>query len=612
MTAPSGAGQPYNLGRFAGPPPLIVASEVLEAPMGIDQRQEVWRRVGAIPALTVVAGLFADLDLAAITDTRSTVERQFITGHVGDVQAPLARQLARGRAIFSNVGLVTCIKEIVQFAAEDSEAELSACDLTRCVLGINQDNDQVDPAMMARAANPAGFDIDALRADFHELSLDFVAQGLFDYTDTLETLACSVEETWRRGWASGTQQKIIDDLGPSPADLFAEVTGVQLDDFLALAWFFWNAARNASQVGFDAGLLAATGLGPNVINTFRQQCTLSFQELRERLADERMSDAATPWARYTLHEFPFLRLADGSVLMLRVQYVVQRMFGDLLHLKIHDALKVSDAKRADRFKNAMNAIHERRVGTVLDRIAQHEARFGGAVVITEDQMKATWSNRRGEHPKICDYAYIQGGQGILIDANNRSLPKKFADRSAAGSDLHDEIQNMFAATKFGQLTSTARQFRTHGWATDNGAALVTADTKFLPFVVAPNAGVPSNAFTEMLILQQSVPLIAEFNSAVMPPTILTWRDLQILEGIAEQANAPRIIELLIAWRIFNYQMLTQGIGLPMSLPDFIEQNITLGRPMPAHDRTVGTQFLRAIDEHARRLLTDAEQSDNAD
>ena len=27
------------------------------------------------------------------------------------------------------------------------------------------------------------------------------------------------------------------------------------------------------------------------------------------------------------------------------------------------------------------------------------------------------------HPKICDYAYVQGGEAILIDANNRNLPR---------------------------------------------------------------------------------------------------------------------------------------------------------------------------------------------
>lgn len=135
--------------------------------------------------------------------------------------------------------------------------------------------------------------------------------------------------------------------------------------------------------------------------------------------------------------------------MLRLQYAVQRMFGDLLHLKVHDALKNSDPKRADRFKNAMNAIHEHRVGTVLRRIAEHETRFGGAVILTEDELKNAWSNRRGEHPKICDYGYVQGGQAILIDANNRSLPKKFADRSARGSDLHDEIRTCLPLPNLG-------------------------------------------------------------------------------------------------------------------------------------------------------------------
>lgn len=72
-------------------------------------------------------------------------------------------------------------------------------DLMRCVLGINQDNDRVDPGMMARAANPGGHDVAALKAEFLELALDFVTQGLFDYSDRLETLACPVEETWRHG-----------------------------------------------------------------------------------------------------------------------------------------------------------------------------------------------------------------------------------------------------------------------------------------------------------------------------------------------------------------------------------------------------------------------------
>jgi hypothetical protein len=102
------------------------------------------------------------------------------------------------------------------------------------------------------------------------------------------------------------------------------------------------------------------------------------------------------------------------------------------------------------------------------------------------------------------------------------------------------------------------------------------------------------------------------DSKVLPPTILTWRDLQILEGIAEQGKGGCIVKLLIMWRLSNYQKLTHEIGLPMSLPDFIDRHFTLGRPMPAHDRTVGTAFLQAIHEHAQRRLTDAEQHDTMD
>jgi hypothetical protein len=174
---------------------------------------------GVLPALTVVAGLFADLDLAAITDNRSDVERAFIDGGVGALQPQLKAELDRSRTIFSNVALVQCIKEIVEFADEDSERELSVLDLTRCVLGANQDNDKIDAGIMARATNPGSQDATALRADFLELALDFVAQGMFDHSDTFETLTCSVDETWRHGWAPGTPQKVIHDFGAGPADV---------------------------------------------------------------------------------------------------------------------------------------------------------------------------------------------------------------------------------------------------------------------------------------------------------------------------------------------------------------------------------------------------------
>lgn len=235
MSLANADGQSFDLGRFTGPPRLVVASEVLDETMGLDQRKAIWRSLGLLPALTVVAGLFADLDLAAITDGRAKVEQAFIGGQVGALEPPLVAELRKRRTIFSNVGLVQCIKEIIEFADEASENELSALDLTRCVLSVNQENDKpLDPGLLARAANPGAYDAETLKADFLELALDIVAQQLFDYSEPFETLACTVDETWRRGWAPGTKQKVIQDLGMGPADVFAQVVGVDLDDFLVL------------------------------------------------------------------------------------------------------------------------------------------------------------------------------------------------------------------------------------------------------------------------------------------------------------------------------------------------------------------------------------------
>ena len=237
MGAVLGDGRPFRLGRLGGPAPAIVASEVLDAPMGVMERRAVWQRVGVLPALTVVAGLFADLDLAAITDTRTVVEREFIAGRLGRLEAPLLLRMSQGRMIFSNVGLVSCLKEIIQYADERSDADLSVMDLTRCVLGVNQEMDSVDAAMMVRATSPDTVDIGALEADADQLSLDWIAQGLFDYTDTLETLACSVQEIWRSGWAPGTQQKVIDDLAASLPDETVELrfTTDESFDFVAFS-----------------------------------------------------------------------------------------------------------------------------------------------------------------------------------------------------------------------------------------------------------------------------------------------------------------------------------------------------------------------------------------
>ena len=75
-----------DLGRFAGPPPLVVAKEVLSEPMDFGHRRDIWRSTGLVPALATVAELFARLDLAIINNQRSTVEKSFVSGISGGLR----------------------------------------------------------------------------------------------------------------------------------------------------------------------------------------------------------------------------------------------------------------------------------------------------------------------------------------------------------------------------------------------------------------------------------------------------------------------------------------------------------------------------------------------
>ncbi|WP_418005171.1 hypothetical protein ACNO8X_10160 [Mycobacterium sp. PDNC021] len=576
------------------------ATDVVSEPMSLDQRRVVWRAVGTIPALVKVAGLFAELDLAVLENQRATVERSHVSGIQGDLKHRLNREIDQGRAIFTNTALVQCIKEIIEFSDEDSENDLSITDLALCTLGIGHDQDIVDEALRARVLHPVQTDLQSTLDDFAEIALDWAAQHLFDFPEPFEFLAGSADETWRRGWSSRTGAETLRDLGDGPADLFAATYGVDLDDFLAFGWGLWARVRGGGGVRFTPDTLADSGMNSKVIDLFVKTCTVPLGALRNDIVAERTSEITNTWMRYTLQNTPFVQLADGSFVMLRLQYAVQRVFGDLLALKLYDAIKAVDPGRASRFKSAMNDIFEHRVGEVLARIGQHEARFGGAGIIDDPAMKAAWA-RKGQNAKICDFVYSQGKDCIVIDANNRNLPRQFAERTATGSELVDEIRNMFAATKFEQLKSTIAQFRKNGW--DSNGVHIDDQTKFIPLVVAPNAGMPSNAFTEMLVMQHAVPMIAEFNSAVLPPTIVSWRDLQLLEGISE-AGAGRIIELLVMWRLSNYLNVTQGLGFPSSLADFVDEHFTFGLPVAKHDREAALATWGWLRDHALRHIED--------
>lgn len=561
----------------------IVPSDVSSTYLDIDARRAIWSKCGMTETLEMTSRLFADLDLSEIARSRSDVEKDWASKVSNPQGKKIRRKLNNGNTILTSKSMIQCIREIVEFADESSTKILSTDDFSLCILSINQDLD-------------LNLDLENLTLSeiTDRIAIDIVAQQSFNLSYPFETLQSSAEETWRRGWSDLTPPKTLEDLGDSPCIFFENLTGMNMDDFLSLGWIFWNMVKHENTVIFPSDFLKQSGLSRTISDKFIELCTLSIDDLRTTLSSERGDENYTPWIRSQLQKYPFLRLADGSILLLRLEYAILRIFGDLPYRLAEKSIREKSTKTAGHFKRAMNDIFEDRVGAVLNRIIGYQGAGDGGIIITESEMKESWRDKKGQTKKICDFVFYRNNTCIVIDANNRHLMEKFAEGTGSLTELNKEIEEMFARGKFLQLTSTIRQLKELGIEKDG--VTIDDETRFIPLVVAPDAGMPSNQFTEALIMRNSAPLVQEFNGSALPPTIIRWRELLILEGTAEKYGVD-IFTLLANWRIAsqNNPLIAGSIQM------FVENNSESGAMMSEYERTTGVKFFETLRNHAYDL-----------
>ena len=59
------------------------------------------------------------------------------------------------------------------------------------------------------------------------------------------------------------------------------------------------------------------------------------------------------------------------------------------------------------------------------------------------------------------------------------------------------------------------------------------------------------------------------------------------------------------WRLFNYRNITQGLGFPSSLSDYVDAHFTFGLPVANHDREAALTAWGWLRDHALRHIEDA-------
>lgn len=568
---------------------LLVPSDLSMPNTSLDERRALWSNAGLSTTLRTVSHLFAELDLAVATGSRNKAEMEWTTDIPRPLRSHLRKALRKNLVMLSASTMLQATKEIIEFADEEAQADLPILDLVHCLLGINNDLNDASPG----AGTPVA-DIESV------VTLQAIAQQSFNSPHTFETLASEVDQNWLQPWPTTTGAKVLASIGDEPHQIFNEVVGTDLDEFLALGWNLYNMVRNEKKIYFGEGLFISMNLGDRIIATFMERCTWKLSELRELLARERDDGGGTPWTRYYLQMKPFVVLPNGGILLLRLQYLVQRFMGEPLVVDVNEDLKSTDKSKSQHFRNAVNHNFEKKIGNTLDRIADSG---GLGCVITEDEMISAFQIKKGANESICDYAFVSDDICVLIDANNRHLMQGFAEGTGTLADFEDEIKSRFSEKKFMQLKRTIEQFRQFGWGAENST--VNENTVFVPLVVGPEDGIPSNNFTERLIMSASKPLVEEFDGRALPPTIITWRDLRVLEGLVEKRGA-NAAQLLLDWRQYCVNNPEAQCAL-----ELYEQAVGYDTPLSEFEHKLGFDFFEkmrsiSVDRYIERLPTHAQ------
>jgi hypothetical protein len=392
------------------------------------------------------------------------------------------------------------------------------------------------------------------------MAVDEAATMMFNASSLPEYMKCMTHEFWYEPWAN----KVGDQLGATPADTFREATGISMDEFL-LAGDVITSQLLTGGARIDLGALREHGVSDDVAQYIRRNMVRDLDEFRAMARQDR-ERGDVRGQRYSFTQFPFLDLGDGTVLVLRAQWGMDRFFGNAPEFDIRQGFEEQGKpQRARQFQDAVKHQFEQIVGRTIARIASSSAAFGS--VVREEEMQAAWLLKKGQPPKACDWMLPTDRRFVwLIDATHRPLRSQLAEGWASGEDFASNLEAFLTSKKAGQFESVIDHLIESGW---DGASF--SDATFAPFVVVPDVGLPSAPMSMMLVGICAREMMAAYGGKMLMPAVVSIRDLMLLEALAE-TRVIDVANLIRAWRQVGF----------MPLQDYLEACGFPYRPCPRH------------------------------
>jgi hypothetical protein len=540
-------------------------------------RHQLWEQVPVGQAMGLLSAMLRDLDLG---DTTEAVEARWAHQLPAPVRTQALAAARSGSRLFPPQLLLVALKDALRYCpAGEPRGDASDLDLVlRAVWSIADELGKV-----RNASEPQWGGIQ------ESLAAEMMANSYVNTAARPLPMIARTSHLWRHGWASSVSRRLRAKAGGEPADLFAAATGCDLDDFLGVAIHLWVQAQQHSFLTFPPEFFRRTGVPPTAVDRFLEATSIPLDELGNWASGQDATQL--PWDFNELRRRPIVRLPNGSIQVIRIGFVLERAFGQVLEFDVRRHLRQLDGGgnqmveggREDAFRSALNTQFEHAVGELLGRIFPATGRLRR--IYTEREMGSAWGSK-SRKPKVCDWVVDCGHMWLCLDATNRRLSQPLVDGFADATALDDEVNKVLADKKATQMASTISQLKRELPRLTGRDPL--PDGRFVPLIVIPEDGLPWNPAVYQRVQEILAATGTLQGNRIAPLGVVTLYDLGYLERAVEDGHNAGY--LLARWR-------SQDPEIP--LQNYLYKlGITLGRPQRESDA-----FDRLIDELLERMTT---------
>jgi hypothetical protein len=309
---------------------------------------------------------------------------------------------------------------------------------------------------------------------------------------------------------------------------FREATGVDKDDFTAVALAIWAYCETHASYPIPATALDSFSIPREVVDRALRLIARTADEFRALIVNI-PPEFRTEWSFDVLRRYPLLRLSNGDILVLSKGLLIQRLYGWLPIFDLTSGLKAAGRKKeAERAESWLRHLCEVDALTGLTNLAG-STRFYG-----EDAIQRAY----GTLVQNADAAIEYADAWVVLEIGTHQLTR--ATVVAGSPDALESDLKLGIDEKAAQLEATIRELIADESRLTGQSPL--RRRRYVPVLVLAQ-GFPVNPMTTTAIRERLRVAGLFADPRIGPLHIVNQEELDMAEAIAEDGG-PSLLQLL--------------------------------------------------------------------